>query len=71
MSVFVQNEKGEAENVCGNEESEFFKSNNRLDKMGKKNKMSPGDDNKSLGSNDNLTVDTLINAIDCELPIFV
>ena len=38
--------------------------------MGKENRMSPSNDNKSLGSNDNLIVNALINAIDCETPIF-
>ena len=33
--------------------------------------MSPGDDNKSLGSNDYLTVDASINAINREIPILL
>lgn len=33
--------------------------------------MSPGDDNKSFGSSNNLTVDASINAINREIPIFV
>ena len=70
MSIFAQR-KYEAENICGTEESEFFKFNNRFCKIGKENRMSLSNDNKSLGSNDNLIVNALINAIDCETPIFV
>ena len=58
MSIFAQR-KNEAENVCGTEESEFFKFNDRFYKMGKENRMSPSNDNKSLGSNDNLIVNAI------------